>query len=216
MHRAQALWLETACAQLGEKRRRLDRGIHETDTCSSPRQAARSIEEHAEGTAACTRTRRCRRPSATRLDVRWVAHHEIRRSRGERADIANVGAEDVDAIAPSVGARVRVSELRERGIDLDHRDAIGGAEMKQRKAHRADPCAEVEGRSGAPRSACSVEPRGERRQEHRIHVHAIATASRGLGERDLPSEEGVLRDARYFCHGRRPRKLSAVTAPGNV
>ena len=154
--------------------------------------------------------RQRRRTPAPRLDVWRIAHHEIRSAGRERRDVADVGAHDVDAMAPVIRACVRLGELGERRIDLDHRHVLGCAEMEQRQTDRAHSCAEIERCTRAPL------PCGKRREEHGIDVHTIAATARGLGERDQPSEEGIPSRARYFCHGRRPRKLSAVTAPGNV
>lgn len=105
---------------------------------------------------------------------------------------------------------------------------LGGAEVEEREPYRADSRAEIERGargSSAPHGPVCERSCREGSEEHGVDVHAIAAAPPGLSERDATTEESVVRGAsalpgergpRYFCHGRRPRKLNAVTDPGNV
>ena len=196
---AQPLRLQTSGTQLGEKRGRLDGRIHQENACSAARETAGGIEEHAQRTATRARPRGRRRAAPTGLDVRRIADDEVGGPRRDGGYVADVGAQHVDAISPSVGDRIRLGDLRERGIDLDHRDVVGSAEVEQRKPHRSYACAEIE-RSTRPSGATrfTERARGKGRKQHGIHIDAITAASRGLRELDPPAEQRVLRRPHPF------------------
>src|SRR5205085_8939383 len=101
---------------------------------------------------------------------------------------------------PAVLFDVAGGEGDERVVDVDEGDALGAIGLEEREADGADARAEVHRMAHALRGA------GEIAEEERVDVDAIARLLRGL----MKDEAG------YFCHGRRPRRRSAVTAPGNV
>ncbi len=60
--------------------------------------------------------------------------------------------DDVDAIAPAVGFAVFAGELRQSGVDLDHRHARDGSEMEEREPDRPDAGPEID------RMTCASSP----------------------------------------------------------
>ena len=83
-------------------------------------------------------------------------------------------------------------------VDLDERHVPSAVVIEQRETDRARACAQIERSTSL--SLCR-----KRGQMKRVDVGAIPCALRRL-----------MKDARYFCHGRRPRNESAVTAPGKT
>ena len=110
--------------------------------------------------------------------------------------------DDLCAVRPAVLLDVARREEDEIGVDVDEGDPFGAFGMEKREADGADTRADVDRVTDTLRAA------GEVGEQEGVDVDAVARLLRGLME----GEAQTL----YFCHGRRPRRRSAVTAPGNV
>lgn len=197
---AHALGLEAPRAELAKEGGRLDGGVDEARARTTADDAPRRVEEHRQGSGLGAGERGCGRSSASRRDVRRVAHDEL----GAPGAGAHVPTEDVAAGAPAILLEVLRAEGGERLVELDEGHVIGRVEVEQGQADRAHSGAEID---GAPHTARSTRGR-ECRELERVDVHAVAGLPRRLMDDDRAVEEGVSRGRDHL--GKRERTIRAM------